>query len=326
MNIVHIIGNGFDLNLNLATRYADFLKFYKSTESQEKVVVNLKNNIDSCIQNWSDLELEFGRYTKNFKDANEFDIAFEDLIDRLADYLTEQEDKFDVNNYDCEKFKTHLSFPELLLSEEDKSILRQYKNINTNKNYYVSLITLNYTSTLEKILNFDNKEIKLHDLGSGRFYTLKNLIHLHGNLNERMIVGVNDLTQIENEDFHDIENVTNALIKSNNNKGSKSGIESKSKSLIETANLICIFGSSIGDTDLMWWNLIGKRLLKDCNLIIFEKCDKLTSRHSHKFGREYNRVKNTFIQKTGLNNDEKEKIKDKIFVGINTRMFSLFKS
>ena len=29
MNIVYLIGNGFDLRLGLPTRYEDFLEFYK---------------------------------------------------------------------------------------------------------------------------------------------------------------------------------------------------------------------------------------------------------------------------------------------------------
>lgn len=33
MKILYIIGNGFDLNLQLKTSYKDFYDYYKSTES-----------------------------------------------------------------------------------------------------------------------------------------------------------------------------------------------------------------------------------------------------------------------------------------------------
>lgn len=36
MNIVYIVGNGFDRNLGLKTSYQDFYKFYKAQVSQMK--------------------------------------------------------------------------------------------------------------------------------------------------------------------------------------------------------------------------------------------------------------------------------------------------
>ena len=34
MNITFLIGNGFDLNLGLATAYSDFVKYYKETDAE----------------------------------------------------------------------------------------------------------------------------------------------------------------------------------------------------------------------------------------------------------------------------------------------------
>ena len=36
MNIVHIIGNGFDLNLDLKTSYRHFYEYYKNQESKNE--------------------------------------------------------------------------------------------------------------------------------------------------------------------------------------------------------------------------------------------------------------------------------------------------
>lgn len=35
MNITFLIGNGFDLNLGLATACSDFVKFYKETDAEK---------------------------------------------------------------------------------------------------------------------------------------------------------------------------------------------------------------------------------------------------------------------------------------------------
>lgn len=45
MQILYIIGNGFDLNLGLKTSYKDFYDHYKSVDSSKNSINNLKKNI-----------------------------------------------------------------------------------------------------------------------------------------------------------------------------------------------------------------------------------------------------------------------------------------
>ena len=45
MNIVYIIGNGFDLNLDMKTRYTDFYEYYKSIKSDKSSIKQLKTEI-----------------------------------------------------------------------------------------------------------------------------------------------------------------------------------------------------------------------------------------------------------------------------------------
>ena len=59
MNILFFIGNGFDINLGMKTRYSDFYKYYKDIESKSNVIQKLKEEIAERIVNWSDLELGF---------------------------------------------------------------------------------------------------------------------------------------------------------------------------------------------------------------------------------------------------------------------------
>lgn len=55
MNILFIIGNGFDLNLNMKTAYSDFYSHYIKQESPSPVVKIMKEDISQSFQNWSDL-------------------------------------------------------------------------------------------------------------------------------------------------------------------------------------------------------------------------------------------------------------------------------
>jgi hypothetical protein len=95
MNILYLIGNGFDINLGMATRYRDFYKYYYSIKSPKPLIDKLKQEIDHNIDNWSDLEFALGNYTKELKDTKEFDIVFEDISAELAKYLEDIESKFD---------------------------------------------------------------------------------------------------------------------------------------------------------------------------------------------------------------------------------------
>ena len=45
MNITFLIGNGFDRNLGLATTYAEFVKEYKKTATNSKVLKDFREYI-----------------------------------------------------------------------------------------------------------------------------------------------------------------------------------------------------------------------------------------------------------------------------------------
>lgn len=62
----------------------------------------------------------------------------------------------------------------------------------------ISVITLNYTNTLEKILNLSSGATTK---GFDSSNTLRNLIHVHGLLGQSIIIGVDNETQIKNEEF-----------------------------------------------------------------------------------------------------------------------------
>ena len=72
MNITFLIGNGFDLNLGLDTRYTDFLAEYLQDNSQDnEEIKSFKadirkqqcGNSDTSENLWANAELAFGRYT-----------------------------------------------------------------------------------------------------------------------------------------------------------------------------------------------------------------------------------------------------------------------
>ena len=66
MKFVFLIGNGFDLNLNLKTRYRNFYDRYISLPSKNSTIKKFKEVLSDNLDNWADLELELGKYANNF--------------------------------------------------------------------------------------------------------------------------------------------------------------------------------------------------------------------------------------------------------------------
>lgn len=322
MNILFLIGNGFDLNLDMKTKYSDFYKHYKLIQSESLAINKLKDSISNDIENWSDLELALGEYTKNLGTEKEFEEVYEDIGDRLAEYLEKEESDFNFKNIDGKKLHDYFSFPEKSLLTADRNEISAFRNKIEKSQSNVFLITFNYTKTLEKLLGYSNKVININSSGAYPI-VLQKIEHIHGFTNDRMVMGVNDVSQISNKSFHENQNILDALVKVNCNQVQKHTLDNWCKSQIVKANLICIFGSSIGDTDNMWWELVGEQLKKDIKLIIFEKGEKIPLRRPYKKANIERVKKNYFLDKTKLNDKEKKNASGKIFIGINTNMFDL---
>jgi hypothetical protein len=308
----------------MRTSYKNFYEHYQTVDSLSDSIKKLKNQISKDFKNWSDLELALGKYTENLNSIEEFDEVFEDIGDNLSVYLQQEENKFDFSKIDRKNLFNYLSFPEKSILKADEEKLNIFKSQWSKHQWIVNVITFNYTSTLEKILGdkFENKQISAHD---NTTIILGGVEHIHGYLNNRMIIGVNDISQIVNTAFHDNHDILDAIVKNNCNQAHKHTIEESCKRKIKSANLICIFGSSIGETDNLWWSMVGKQLLNNCKLIIFEISENVSPNRAYKNLRKERKIKQFFLDKLDLTETEKQHIANNIVISINSDIFNLLK-
>jgi len=323
MKILYIIGNGFDLNLGLKTSYKDFYDYYVSFESSKKNVKKLKSLISNNYKNWSDLELALGQYTEEFKTTENFDEVFEDIGEHLAKYLLSEENKFNFEKINKEKFFKNLVKPEDFLPPADNNKIRDYKTKFINNEWSVDIVTFNYTKIIDKIIG-EGKNVNLgHHPRRTSNVILRSIQHIHGYYDYQMVLGVNDVSQLKNKEFHNNEDVLEAIVKPKCNIAYGHTIDEHFKTKIQQADFICIFGASIGDTDNMWWEQIGKRI-KNNNIpiIIFTKGEEVISpRIGYKNNRTKRKMQNYFIKKTKLTNEETERINENIYIALDTKMF-----
>lgn len=71
-----------------------------------------------------------------------------------------------------------------------------------NDNWKVRIISFNYTKSLEKLIAFNNERFVIETMNGHQRY-IDAVEHIHGFTNDRMILGVNDSTQIKNQSLMD---------------------------------------------------------------------------------------------------------------------------
>lgn len=321
MNILFLIGNGFDINLGLETSYNDFYNYYVNQESKNDLIKKLKKTIKLDKNLWSDLELKFGKYTDELQNYEEFNECYNDISKNLSNFIGIKESEFKIENFDKEKLKKFLCFPENQLSERSRQNISKYRTKYVSQSISTNIITFNYTKVLENLLAFSDNPIKIGDNNYEVF--LQQIQHIHGYVKERMILGVNDISQISNVEFKNVKKIQQKLLKPICNNELGHLVDENCKNLILSSHLICIFGMSFGETDKFWWEFIGNHIKNGTILIIFSKneVEEDTSGIEKIFKEE--EIRNLFISKTSLSENEKQSIEKNIFVAINSNMFDI---
>lgn len=283
MQIVYLIGNGFDLNLGMKTSYSDFYNYYGRTKTTSEVVRNMKKSINNSIKNkvsndetinWSDLELALGKYCKTFQNKQEFDLAYRDIVTHLSKYLQKEEKQYNIPSIAQGILFKDLCNPLKYLTEIDREEVWSY--IKTLQGECrVNIITYNYTNSIENIINWKNSSIHIGATANNKTTYLDGIYHVHGYTNNRMVLGVNDESQVNNENLLKDKYFKNAIIKKECNRAQKTTHVKSCQNIINSANLICLYGLSIGDTDKDWWNAVANSIIKNnSKLLIFAHSKK----------------------------------------------------
>lgn len=329
MKILHLIGNGFDRNIGLKTGYEDFYYYYtQEVKTDDPIILKLKNNISDYLENkpmskvdWSDLEIAIGKYTEKISNVDELRKIYIDLNLNLHNYIKLQEES--VDNKGGATLMQHLVSPFKKLRVIDQNSLKPFIEKWNATSWYVNIITFNYTRTFEiKLAYKGSTQHALNNTQYNHHCFLQSIKHIHGTIDDTILVGVNDKSQIMNDLFKTDQTALDLLVKPQSNRVIGSDIDSVCVKKIREANLVCLFGLSLGDTDRYWWEQIGEQLKRnDFRLVYFVKGEELPIKHL--IGEKIEECKKYLLSKTILSQTEKEAAKDKIFIGYNTDLFTL---
>ena len=321
MNVTFLIGNGFDLGLGLKTKYSHFYETYLKDRDNDDNILRFKEDIASNIKNWSDFEKEFGKYSLECETADVYLTRFEDFVEKFNHYL--RLEVYRANHWDEKKIFDSMTsgFENFYKNGKivDEELLEKTLNKGSEKIIF-NFITYNYTKCLDKCL-----EIIKSMITNDSWFSIGEIVHVHGYVDENMIMGVNDSDQIENKGFASLRAVQNEVVKPSENKAMKMNYDVNALRLINSSNIVCVYGMSLGDTDKKWWNAISHLIYNGSNkhLILFIDNDKYRKEFPHTWTKAINAAEERFLSFSTLNNSQKESIRDRIHYQINNHIFEM---
>ena len=326
MNVLFVIGNGFDLQLGLPTSYRDFYKYYCRITSFREPISQLKNDIKENYENWSDLELSLGKYTGKITNLKDFTDAYDDIQSKLRDYLMVVDSM--VEHAEIKLNCTQKSFydgfrnPENYFLPEVKDLVGSYFNDLFEKGYSpiadVNVLSFNYTHTFEHFFNMPNSE----EYNDGDRH-IRKIIHLHKELSDGRSIwlGVDDESQIVNELFRNEDDVVLRLVKPRIINAMGTDLDSNVSELIASADLICLFGASLGATDSTWVKKIGQRIIQGIPTLYFVR-EPITFNSDNERLIYQKRFRKSFIDKLKNLDLQVPSNLQKLFVEVNSLIFT----
>lgn len=313
MNVTFLIGNGFDINLGLKTRYTDFYDLYiKSNKERDendsiKKFCNIIEN-DERYETWADFEAAFAKNAF----GTEIDVReiLADFTVKFANYLKTQTQLCDYGHKDLiEQFVHFLLKGYTNLENRDKkNIERSYKK-HEGEAARFNFVNFNYTDTLEILVDIVKEK-----------YIIKSIINIHGKLNENIIIGIDSIDQFEDGDLKNNESVERYCVKCViNDLMGNSDIEKKFIEIIESSTIVYAYGISFGKSDQSRWKVITEWMKKDLSnkLVIYKygvDYKKYDVAYSLKRLDRIDEYKDEYLEILGFEKDEFEYYRDQIFV------------
>lgn len=329
MNITFLLGNGFDIGLGLKTKYTDFYKVYCKQQDDDndnitafKREIQLGLNKNTSIRNWSDFEIEFGEHSQDFsiEEKEKYIERFENFVISFNEYLAKEEKNAiysDAKKISDKMLSAVTTYYHLREGEKNK-IQLLYNDDNSRRIY--NFVSFNYTRAVDKCAEILKSAI-IND--SSR--AVGTIMHIHGYIDENMIMGVNDSSQIKNDAFSKDPDIIAEIVKPKQNSDIMSNYDRKLTDLINSSNIICIYGMSIGETDKKWWDLISKWLLNGTKrtLVILSHKKEFDKRFPFSQKKCIDPVLRRFLSFSSLNQAEKKNISQRIYIGVNHNVFEM---
>ena len=324
MRILFLVGNGFDCNLGLKTTYKDFYPYYIKRFPDDRLAKTIKDDYEK----WSDLELGLGSYLYeiNKTELDRFYDEKRNIETCLTEYLNKEKNRLSFGGGLKEEFLKNLhALPKELSRKDERDITNWINSIRDSIHY--GFVSFNYTNILSLIveLPYKGNPILSHVSGQTRFNdVLDKPIYIHGSLEDRIVLGVNDKTQIKNDLIANEHNESIFMIKNDLNNQIGELRWEDAKASIDNSQYIIVYGMSLGDTDKNYWKYLYDWLLKKDKihkLILCAYTNNTVKQSATDYSRQQQRYRNKFIRAAGIKTPD-ETVLNNIIVVHNPSVFN----
>ena len=269
LNVTLFVGNGFDLGLGLKTGYQDFLRHYLNRKLKiNEVVDSFVGRIQRDKDLWGDAELAFGQldFSSLGRDVESvYRMCIHDFQQSLESYLSDEASRLIIN-------KGQLVATRELLS---LAIINMIKGVNLSaifdgvKKIVINVLTLNYTDTIDRLLDYGGKtlrsQISFRHQGTNVGIEIKDVVHLHGQIgmDSWILFGVDNPSQVADLKLRALCEEAGYLLKPQKAKIASLEPYRKGKDILEKSDIVILFGTSYGKTDMTWWDMIVGNAISD---------------------------------------------------------------
>lgn len=329
-NITFMVGNGFDLNFGLKTSYSDFYDSLNQN-TKNRIILNILKRRRDKSSLWADMELGIGHVLSEYSidDADAFIDDKIEVANLLTKFLQDQCCRFRV----LDKQKVSSSLINRLLSISSRlpqrfSDFYQKIIIGIVEQINYSFICFNYTDILDVIIGTvpDDSPVAYRNHNSVRFpdYVTKPL-HIHGELESMMVLGVNDNSQIDNQELKNNEIILSDMVKARANEEVGNYNTQNAKKIISASRIIYVYGLSLGATDKMWTQLLFEWLngSTDRLLIIDYYEENYNTNCTSNIIKWKNRVLNRIVSNNDIDRELFARVRARICIVANTNLFKV---
>lgn len=345
MRILYLIGNGFDLNAGLKTGAREFVRTLKesleeySSEAEgrgEVISEGRKAMLESVrddIETWADFEIALGRFTAEVEGLPDPESAFIDaytyLFDLFGAIVTKEDERaqsLDMTDEVVKSFgKGSTSLLEDVLSNKDKNTI---DGVLKNETWEVDFVTFNYTCLLDRLV----ESVRQANISNryGKTVQFIQPTHVHGLLGDEwgILIGVDNQEQIAGKTCRDSERVRNILIKPLSNERAGMERNAQTTNRISSAEVIVIFGMSLGKSDAKWWHTLAdwldNRNAPNRRLIIAMRRPAFSPLRPWEIPDYQDEVKRSFFERADVTDDDKRSyLASRIVVPLGSGAFDL---
>ena len=283
IDIVFLIGNGFDLSAGLHTEVASFIeKVINDYHDEDSPAGRLARQIEKeGIEAWSDFERKLGDYSsvvsncEGVADPQREYLEAKDAIDGQMRQVIERQDERITDSFVEENASACIGSINNWYSKLPRMHRRRINGCYLpDRVFRYSFITFNYTSLLNRLVEYvQPNPFNGLPLPSGiTSCELKGIYPVHGTLEDVPVCGVDGADQIIADDFGNDFFIRQSMVKPDIAAYFGRGIDLDAMSIIQNSEIAVILGSSIGSTDRRWWKALIEQLKRnDSHFLII--CD-----------------------------------------------------